>query len=145
MRVTDAKGMPIGFKLCAANHSEHKLAQPTMEQINIRQKRGRPKSRPKALCADRGYASNTFRSYLRARGIKPCIPDKRRPGHWRSKRGRPTTYDRERYKKRFIIERSFAWLGNYRRLLIRWEHIFSVYRAFFLLALIQLSLNRLLK
>ena len=126
-------------------HSEHKLAQITPEQVRIKQERGRPKSRPKELCADRGYASKAFRSYLRARGIKPCIPDKRRPKHWKAKQGRPLTYDRERYKQRFIIERTFAWLGNYRRLLIRWEHTFSVYRGFFLLALIQLSLNRLLK
>ena len=145
MLVTDGKGMPIAFELRAANHSEHKLAKTTLEQIKVNQPRGRPKSRPKELCADRGYASKAFRHYLRGRGIKPCIPDKRRPKHWKPKRGRPVTYDQERYKKRFIIERTFAWLGNYHRLVIRYEHTFSVYRGFFLLALIQLSLNRLLK
>lgn len=143
MLITDGKGTPIAFDLCAANHSEHKLAQRTVEQINVRQRRGRPKSRPEVLCADRGYASKTFRRYLRARGIKPCIPDKRRPKHWKPKRGRPITYDRKLYQRRFIIERTFAWLGNYRRLLIRWEHTLSVYRGFFLLALIQLALNRI--
>ena len=38
MLVTDAERLPLAFELCAANHSEHKLAQPTRERINVRQK-----------------------------------------------------------------------------------------------------------
>jgi hypothetical protein len=32
-------------------------------------------------------------------------------------------------------------LGNFRRLLIRWEHLFSVYRGFFLVAVMLLCLR----
>lgn len=129
----------------AANHSEHKLAERTLASIRVKQLRGRARTRPQRLCADRGYTSKQFRRYLRKRGIKGCVPEKRRPKRWKPKRGRPAQHDRELYKQRFIIERTFAWLGNYRRLLIRWDNAFSVYRGFFLLALVQLCLNRLLK
>ena len=144
MLVTDGNGVPLGFHLAAANRSEHKLAEQTLATIHVKGKRGRPRTRPVCLCADRGYTSRKFRSYLRKRGIKVCIPDKRRPSHWKPKRGRPIHYYAELYKQRFIIERTFAWLGNYRRLLLRWHNAFSLYRGFFLLALVQLCLNRLL-
>jgi hypothetical protein len=34
------------------------------------------------------------------------------------------------------VERSFAWLGNYRRLLARWERLFGVYWGFFAVAVL---------
>jgi hypothetical protein len=37
---------------------------------------------------------------------------------------------------------SFAWLGNFRRLLIHWEHEFSVYRSWFTVAVLLLCLRR---
>jgi hypothetical protein len=36
------------------------------------------------------------------------------------------------------LERSFAWLGNFRRLLIRWERLFSVSRSEFAFAVMLL-------
>jgi hypothetical protein len=41
------------------------------------------------------------------------------------------------------VERSLAWLGNFRRLLIRWEHLFGVYRSFFAFAVMALCVKRL--
>jgi transposase len=95
------------------------------------------------LVADRAYDSRVFRQSLRRRGIKVCIPPRRRPKNWKKRRGRPVTADRETYKQRFKVERCFAWMGNYRRLLIRWEHDVSVYRGFSLFALALICLNRL--
>jgi hypothetical protein len=40
----------------------------------------------------------------------------------------------ENYRLRYKVERSFAWLGNYLRLLIRWEHHAELYRSFFSVA-----------
>jgi hypothetical protein len=42
------------------------------------------------------------------------------------------------------VERSFAWLGNYRRLLVRWEHHAGLYRGFFTVALALMCIKRLL-
>ena len=49
------------------------------------------------------------------------------------------------YRLRFTVERSFAWLGNFRRLLIRWERLFSVYRSFFACGLLLLCVRRLVR
>ena len=71
-----------------------------------------------------------------------CIPPKQRPVSWRAKRGRPVVARKEDYRLRYTVERSFAWLGSFRRLLIRWEHHFEVYRSFFVLALLLICVRR---
>ena len=38
-------------------------------------------------------------------------------------------------------EEDLAWLGNFRRLLVRHERYLSTFRAFFLIALILMSLK----
>jgi hypothetical protein len=50
-----------------------------------------------------------------------CIPPKRRPVAWKAKRGRPLVARTADDRQRFRVERTFAWLGTFRRLLIRWE------------------------
>jgi transposase len=72
-----------------------------------------------------------------------CIPPKRRPTTWKAKRGRPIVARKEEYRLRYKVERSFAWLGNFRRLLIRWEHLSSVYRSFFTVAVLLVCVRRL--
>jgi transposase len=106
--------------------AEVKLAEQTLATIRVARSRGRPKRRPDKRVADRGYDSGAFRAALRHRGIRVCIPPKRRPANWSAKRGRPVVARNEDYRRRFTIERNFAWLGNFRRLLIRWEHCCDV-------------------
>jgi transposase len=43
------------------------------------------------------------------------------------------------------VERTFAWLGNYRRLLVRYERSLVVYEGFFTIACIMICLRKLLK
>lgn len=45
------------------------------------------------------------------------------------------------YRQRYKVERSFAWLGNIRRLLIRWERRFEVYAGFFSVAVLVVCLH----
>jgi transposase len=145
MLVADGNGVPIGFHLDSASPSEVKLADQTLQSVQVKSRNGQCKTRPGLLAADRAYDSHAFRASLRKRGIKACIPPRRRPKTWRKKRGRPVSANRETYKQRFKVERSFAWMGNYRRLLIRWERHLSVYRGFCFLALALICLDRLLK
>ena len=86
-----------------------------------------------------------FADALRRRGIRMCIPPKRRPKTWKAKRGRPVVARKDDYRLRYTVERSFAWLGNFRRLLIRWEHCADIYRAFFLVALGRICIKQLLR
>ena len=48
-----------------------------------------------------------------------------------------------RYRRRWKVERTFAWLGNFRRLVVRWERHLTMYLAFFHLACVLITLNRL--
>lgn len=143
MLVVDGNGLPLGFHLNSANRAEVRLAQQTLDTIRVARPRGRPKQRPEKLVADHGYDSRGFRRALRGRGIRMCIPPKRRPKTWKARRGRPVLARRQDYRQRFKVERSFAWLGNYRRLLIRWEHHAGLYRGFFTVALALICIKRL--
>jgi transposase len=49
------------------------------------------------------------------------------------------------YRLRWIIERTLAWLGNFRRLVVRYDRHLSVYQGFFNLAYILILVNRLLQ
>jgi putative transposase of IS4/5 family DUF4096/DDE family transposase len=79
MLVVDVNGLPLGFHLDGANRAEVRLAEQTLDTIRVARPRGRPKQRPQKLVADRGYDSSVFRRALQRRGIRMCIPPKRRP------------------------------------------------------------------
>jgi len=122
--------------------AEVTLAEQTLDTIRVWRQRGRPRRRPAHLVADRGYDSGAFRRALRQRGIRVSIPAKRRPARWRPKRGRPVALHPPAYRTRWTVERTFAWLGYARRLVIRWERLVSVYRSWFEVALLRLCLAR---
>src|SRR5262249_19212878 len=138
MLVVEGNGLPLGFHLASAACAEVRLAAATLDTISVTRPRGWPRQRPDKLVADRGDESSAFRSSLRRRGICMCIPPKRRPAHWKAKRGRPVLARTHDYRLRFTVARSFAWLGNCPRLLIRWEHLFGGYRSWFAFAVILL-------
>jgi transposase len=142
MLVIDGHGLPLGFHLDSAQMAEVRLAERTLDTVAVARPRGRPRQRPKKLVADRGYDSGGFRQALRRRGIGMCIPPKRRPQTWKATRGRPVVARQDDFRLRYKVERTFAWLGNFRRLLIRWEYLFSVYRSWFTVAVLLLCLRR---
>ncbi len=73
-------------------------------------------------------------------GIEMIAPHRRR-------RKKPNTQDRRklsRYKKRWKIERLFAWLENFRRLAVRYERRVGIFLGFVRLGCIIILLKRLL-
>jgi hypothetical protein len=104
MLVVDGNGVPLGFHLECANRAEVQQAQQTLDTIKVARPHGRPKQRPVKLVADRGYASRAFRRALRHRGIRMCIPPKRRPATWKAKRGRPVLACTDDYRQRYTVE-----------------------------------------
>ena len=101
---------------------------------------GRPKQRPAELVTDRAYDSKPFRRWLRSRGIKPTIPSYLRRARKRPKRERSVKVGTG-YAERWKVERTFAWLGNFRRLLVRHERYLFTFRAFLLIAFMLVSLR----
>jgi transposase len=140
MLATDANGLPLGMLTTSAGVSEVRMAEATLATIAVPQKKGKPKSRPRQLIADKGYDSRTLRQSLHLRGIRPCIPPKRRPKNWKPRQGRPVKQYTEEYRRRWPVERTFAWLGHQRRLLVRHEHKAANFHAFYTLACIRLAL-----
>lgn len=48
-----------------------------------------------------------------------------------------------RYRRRWIVERTNAWLFNFRRLVVRYENKIEVFRAFLHIACALIALRRL--
>jgi transposase len=94
-----------------------------LTNIRIGKGIGRPVSRPKEVLADAAYDNNEIRLHLRRRGIKSNIPCNKR--NWKTaKRGRPTRFNQQSYRKRGCVERFFGWLkSGFRRLTTRYERL----------------------
>ena len=93
------------------------------------------------MIADGGYDSDALRRRLAQRGIELIAP------HRRNRRRPPTQDGRSlrRYKRRWIVERTIGWLGNYRRLVVRYDRSLTVYRGFFHIACFMIVLRRVLQ
>jgi len=123
MVVVDGQGLPLGSHLASASPGEVTLAEATLDAIQA-------EAQPARLIADKAYDSDPFRQALADRGIELICPH-------RSNRRRAKTQDGRklrRYRRRWKIERTFAWLGNCRRLVVRYERHILMYAAFFHLA-----------
>jgi transposase len=104
-----------------------------LDEIVVPRHRGRARSRPDAVIADRAYSSGVARRMLRGRGVTAVIPQKRDEIAARLRRGyrggRPPAFDEIRYKQRNLVERSFALLKQWRGLATRYDKLAIVYRA----------------
>ena len=90
--------------------------------VRITAKRGQPRRRAPKVYADRGYDHDKYRRELWARGIKPLI----------ARRGEDNGSGLG--AQRWVVERSFTWLHQFRRLRIRWERDPDQHLAFMHLA-----------
>ena len=109
-------GVPLAAMTTAANRNDvTKLT----ELVDSVPPTGRHRRfRPKALLGDRAYDSAKHRSELRARGIKPRIAK------------RETEHGSGLGRERWVVERTFSWLHNHRRLARRYERRADIHEAF---------------
>ena len=94
---------------------------------------GRPRTRPDRLLGDKAYSSKANRHLLRRRHIAAVIPEPEdQIGHRRrrgSRGGRPVTFDRDQYKGRNVVERSFNLFKQWRGLATRYDKLALTYRG----------------
>jgi transposase len=140
MVLVDGQGLPLGVRLESASPSEVTLAEATLDEVRVPRRKGRPRQKPERVIADRGYDSDPLRQRLQKRGIELIAPYRKNNRGRRYEDGRKL----RRYKRRWIVERTNAWLGQFRRLLVRHEHLLSTYRAFFYLACFWITLRHCL-
>ena len=95
----------------------------TLSEIRVAGHTGRPRSRPDRVLADKGYPSKANRAWLRERGIATTIPERDdQIAHRRKRPGRPIDFGREqkeRYKRRNVVERCFNKLKQWRGIAMR--------------------------
>ena len=116
MVLVDGLGTWLGTYLESASPSEVRLLGHMLRAVSVRRtnRAGRPRKCPKRLIADRGYDSNPLRNVVKRCGIEPIILA-------RVNNKRATDQDgcnMSRYKRRWIVERTFAWLGQFCRLIV---------------------------
>ncbi len=119
---------------------------PVMERIRVpRLGGGRPRTRPDHLGGDKAYSSRRNRRYLRERQIKHTIPEpkdqRRHRQHRGSKGGRPTAFDKEKYKRRNEVERTINVLKTFRAVATRYDKRAYIFHGTVTVAVIRLWLR----
>ena len=117
--VSDRAGIPLARRLTGANAHDSTVFEDLLDAIPpIKRPRGRPRQRPAKLHADKAYDIPRCRRALHRRRIKVRI----------ARKGLDSSARLGRH--RWVVERTLAWLGQFRRLTIRYERRADIHEAF---------------
>jgi transposase len=128
MAICDRHGLPVAVHVASASPDEGHLVPATLDARFLDEL-------PARLIGDRGYDSDALDTKLRQDYGIEMIAKHRRGRNVATQDGRPLRRARRRWK----IERLFAWLHNSRRLVTRWE-----YHVENFLGMLQLACARIL-
>ena len=133
MAVADRSGLPLSIHATSASPHEVTLVESTLRARFVEEK-------PERLIGDKAYDSDKLDALLKADGVELIAPH-------RKNRKKPPTQDGRvlrRYRRRWKIERLFAWLQNFRRLTVRYEYYIENLLGFIHLSCILILLRRYL-
>ncbi len=130
MAVADSFGFPVAIHTASASPHEVKLAQRTVAERFTDQA-------PERMIGDKAYDSDQLDENLRAFGIELIAPHKQNRKKAKTQDGRKL----RRYKRRWKVERLFAWLQNFRRIVVRYEYHDANYLGFVHLACMLILLR----
>jgi transposase len=111
MAMADRHGLPVAVYIASASPHEVTLVPDTVESRFVA-------DCPRRLIGDKAYDSDKLDAQLQKQGIELIAPH-------RTNRIKPVTQDGRalrRYKRRWKIERLFAWLQQFRRILSRHDY-----------------------
>lgn len=129
MAIADASGFPIAAYVESASPHEVTLVEETIDSCFT-------KYAPQRLIGDKAYDSDALdQLLLDERGIDMIAPHKKNRKRLKTQDARKL----RRYRRRWKVERLFAWLQNFRRINIRYE-----YHAANFLAFVQLAFSIIL-
>jgi putative transposase len=132
--IVDGDGGPLGVVVAGANVHDTKLLKKTIEAMIV--ERPDPQEYEQHLCLDKGYDNPTGHATVAEKQYTPHI---RRIGEEK--------LDAERRKRRkarrWVVERTLAWLSKCRAILVRYAKKSSNYLAIIQLACILLWFRRL--
>src|SRR5881628_3181519 len=130
--LVDATGIPLAWTLTGGNRNDVTQLIPLVDRVPpVRGKVGRPRRRPKRVSADRAYDYDSRRRQLRERGIRPEIAR------------RNTAHGSGLGRYRWVVERTFAWLHQFKRLLVRYDRRHDMHEAFLAIGCCLVCFRRL--
>src|SRR5215208_1734643 len=130
--LVDATGVPLAWTLTGGNRDDITQLIPLVERVPpVRGKVGRPRRRPDRLSADRAYDHRPQPREVRKRGIKAETAR------------RKTDHGSGLGRYRWVVERTFAWLHQFKRLLVRYDRRAEIHEAFLALGCCLVCFRRL--
>ena len=130
MAIADGSSLPLAIHIESASPHEVTLVQHTLQASYVG-------GTPTRLVGDKAYDSDPLDAELKQMGIDMIAPHRRN-------RSKPKTQDGRklrRYKRRWKVERFFAWLGNFRKVVVRYERHVENFAGFVKLGCIVILLR----
>lgn len=128
----DAEGVGIGFVTATGSRNDYRLLEPTLDQIVAREST----ATIDVLHLDRGYGYKSLPEHLEPYPIGDVAVMWRKQPH----QGRVALVG---FAKRWVIERTNAWLTNFRQLKINWDRTTQHRRAALCLAFAVICLYKI--
>ena len=131
MAIADAAGLPVAAHVESASPHEVKLVEATIDSCFTRYA-------PDKLIGDKAYDSDKLDEQLfDERGVEMIAPHRKGRKKQKTQDGRKL----RRYRRRWKVERLFAWLQNNRRLIVRYEYHAENFLGMVLLGCIKVLLR----
>ena len=111
MAFSDGSSVPLALHAESASPHKVSLVEATLASAFLKEK-------PERLIGDKAYDSDPLDESLLERGIEMIAPHRKNRKKKKTQDGRKL----RRYRRRWKIERLFAWLQNFRRLVVRYEY-----------------------
>ena len=130
----ERNGIPVGVPTDSADVGETDVGRRVLATLP-------PEVDPPAdapVLADRGFDSDGLRDDLAAIGFRLLAPHRRN----RTQPSRNDGRRMRRYKRRYVVERTFGWLHSYRRLLVRHEWYAHLFDGFLHLACALIAVGK---
>jgi len=132
--LVDGQGGPLSVVVAPANVNDHLLLEGTIAAVVV-ERPAPTRRKPQHLCLDAGYDNAPSREVLSEHGYQ---------GHIRSGGEAPPAPGAKKYPaRRWVVERTIAWLSKCRGLLIRYEKKAANFLALLMLACALLWYRRL--
>lgn len=130
----DGAGGPLGIAVVAANVHDAKCLAEALEAIVVE----RPQGETQHLCLDKGYDNPSGRAAAEAAEYVPHI---RSIGEEKERKQKDKAYR----PRRWVVERTLAWLQKCRGILVRYEKKWQNYLGLIQLACALLWYRRLFR
>jgi transposase len=130
MGVADLHGLPVAVHAASAAPHEVSLVGETLAQ-------GLTRERPRRLIGDKAFDSDTLDAQLAELGVEMIAPHRSNRSKTITQDGRPL----RRYRRRWKVERLWAWLFNFRRVATRFEYHVENFLGFVHLGCIKILLR----